>query len=160
MSLVWEEPPARPRAEVTLQDQLRGRPGVWAKVMTATKVEVSRLGGELHRQGFDINMTDKPDDEGAYSLYAQWNAGERTTTIVRPGSEHTVSSGTLLDTALTHLLTDLVRGVERRLDPAGGPQHETELEDLCSEARHEVKVLFSGPDAVHRYLRGVQAPVS
>ena len=79
MSLVWEEPPARPRAEVTLQDQLRGRPGVWAKVMTATKVEVSRLGGELHRQGFDINMTDKPDDEGAYSLYAQWNAGERTT---------------------------------------------------------------------------------
>jgi len=50
--------------------------------------------------------------------------------------------------------------VERRLDPAGGPQHETELEDLCSEARHEVKVLFSGPDAVRRYLRGVQAPVS
>jgi len=160
MSLVWEEPPARPRAEVTLQDQLRARPGVWAKVMTATKVEVSRLGGELHRQGFEITMTDKPDDEGAYSLYAQWNAGERTTTVVRPGSEHTVSSGTLLDTALTHLLADLVRGVEGRLDPTGGPLHETELKDLCSQARHELKVLFSGPDAVRRYLQGVQAPVS
>lgn len=153
MSLVWEEPPARPRAKLTLQDQLRARPAVWAKVMTGSKVQVSRLGGELHRQGFEINMADKPDGNGAYSLFAQWNPGERTTTVLRPGSEDAVSTETLLDAALTHLLEDIVVAVQQRQDGRG-----PDLEELCGDARRDIRTLFTGPDAVRRYLRGAQTP--
>ncbi len=146
MSLVWEEPPARPRAEVTLQDQLRERPGVWAKVLTADKVQVSRLGGDLHRQGFEINVLDEPDGDGTHSLYAQYNPGERTINVVRPGTNASEPAGSLLDEALAQLLTRFVQAV-------GPAEPAADLQDVLVRTRWEIKTLFTGPDAVRRYLR-------
>lgn len=145
MSLSWEEPPAPPRAELTLQEQLRARPGSWAKVLVADKVAVSRLGGELHREGFEIRATDEPDDDGSYALYAQWNPDGRTIAVVRPGAgDAAATTEQRRDEALEHLLATTVaaaRGTEG-----------ADLDQLLHETRQQVKALFSGPDEVRRYL--------
>lgn len=150
MSLSWEEPPAPTPVEMTLQDQLRERPGVWAKVLTSDKVTVSRLGGELHREGFEIRPADEPDEEGDFSLYAQWNPGGRTTMIVRPGSGETAATETLQDEALTHLLAAAVALARRR--------EGADLEEILASARQQIKALFTGPDEARRYLQEVRAP--
>lgn len=150
MSLSWEEPPAPPRAEITLQDQLRARPGAWAKVLTSDKVSVSRLGGDLHREGFEIHATDEPDDVGSYSLYAQWNPGGRTTTVVRPGATDLATTETLRDDALSHLLAATVASA-RQSDAA-------DLDNVLAAARQQVKALFTGADEARRYLQAVRTP--
>ena len=133
-----------------MQDQLRARPGAWAKVLTADKVAVSRLGGDLHREGFEIHATDEPDDEGGYSLYAQWNPGGRTTTVVRPGATDPAAIETLRDDALSHLLAATVASA-RRAD-------EADLDDVLAVARQQVKALFTGPDEARRYLQANRTP--
>ena len=135
-----------------MQDQLRARPGAWAKVLTADKVSVSRLGGELHREGFEIRATDDPDDEGVYSLYAQWNPGGRTTTVVRPGAGDPAATETLRDDALRHLLAATVASA-RRYDGA-------DLDDVLADARQQIKALFTGPDEARRYLQAVRTPLA
>lgn len=133
-----------------MQDQLRERPGAWAKVLTADKVSVSRLGGDLHREGFEIRATDVPDDEGGYSLYAQWNPGGRTTTVVRPGASDLAAAETLRDDALSHLLAATVAAA-RQGDGAG-------LDEILAGARQQIKALFTGPDEARRYLQAVRMP--
>ena len=150
MSLSWEEPPAPPRAELTLQEQLRERPGTWAKVLVADKVAVSRLGGELHREGFEIRPTDEPDADGSYALYAQWNPDGPTIAVVRPGAgDPAATTEQLRDEALAHLLAETVEAAHG----AQGP----DLEHLLARARRQVKALFSGPDEVRRYLQSLGA---
>lgn len=123
---------------------------MWARVLTSDKVSVSRLGGDLHREGFEIRPDVQPDADGAYSLFAQWNPGERTTTVVRPGSGEPAPADTLLDDALTHLLTATVASTRR---------HDgSDIEDVLADARQQIKTLFSGSDAPRRYLQGVGTP--
>ena len=135
-----------------MQDQLRARPGAWAKVLTADKVSVSRLGGELHREGFEIRATDEPDDAGGYSLYAQWNPGGQTTRVVRPGAGDPVATETLQDDALRHLLAETVVSALRH-DGA-------DLDDVLAGARQQIKALFTGPDEARRYLQGLRTPLA
>lgn len=155
MSIQWEEPPARPPAELTVQDQLTQRPGVWGKVLTADKVQVSRFGGDLHRQGFEINVTEDADQDGSYSLYAQWNEGQRTTTVVRPGADDTAPPESLLDRALQQLLTDAIRAVQQ---PGSDPDEAIHIEAVVLHARQQIKAFLTSPDAVRRYLHEVQQP--
>lgn len=151
MSLSWEEPPAPPRAELTLQEQLRERPGTWAKVLVADKVAVSRLGGELHREGFEIRPTDEPDADGSYALYAQWNPDGHTIAVVRPGAgDPAASTEQLRDEALEHLLAATAAAARG----ADGP----DLQDLLVRARQQVKALFAGPDEARRYLQSAGVP--
>lgn len=150
MSLSWEEPPASPHVQATLQDQLRERTGSWAKVLTADKIAVSRLGGELHQEGFEIRPDAQPDAAGTYSLYARWNPGGSTTTLLRPGAGEPVpATDALLDDALAHLLAATVASSRDQDGPV--------LDDLLSGAREQVKDLFSSSEAPRRYLRGVES---
>lgn len=123
---------------------------MWAKVLTSDKIAVSRLGGDLHREGFEIRPDVQPDGDGAYSLYAQWNPGERTTTVLRPGAGEPDPTETLLDDALTHLLAAMVESTRR---------HDmTDLAEVLAGARQQIKALFSGPAETRRYLQGVRTP--
>jgi len=144
MSLSWEEPPAPPCPDLTVQDQLRDRPGSWAKVLTSDKVAVSRLGGELHREGFDIRATEQPDEDGFHSLYARWNPDGPTQAVVRPGSGDAVARPEALrDEALGHVLTATVTAAQDGAD----------VEELVAAARQQVKALFVSTDEARRYLQ-------
>ena len=123
---------------------------MWARVLTSDKVAVSRLGGDLHRDGFEIRPDVQPDVDGTYSLYAQWNPGERTTTVVRPGAGEPAPISTLLDDALAHLLSATVASTRSH--------DEAEVEDVLTATRQQIKVLFSGSDAPRRYLQAVVSP--
>ena len=147
MSVVWEEPPVRVQQEVTLQEQLRERPGVWAKVLTDDRVRVSRLGGELHRQGFEVRPTDEPDEQGLYALFARWAPGERSS-VVRLGGSGGASPDALVDTALDHVLRDLLEAARD-----GG-----DVDELLAVTRPRVKTLFAGVSTpgVQRCLQDAQ----
>ena len=70
--LVWEEPPAKPVVLATLEEQLKSRPGVWAKVAEGEKVPTSRTAGELARQGFEVGVYPVEDEPAQLKVYARW----------------------------------------------------------------------------------------
>lgn len=123
---------------------------MWARVLTSDKVSISRLGGDLHRDGFEIRPDVQPDADGNYSLYAQWNPGERTVTVIRPGSGEPAPGDNLLDDALTHVLTATIAATRR--------DDGSDLETVLAAARQQIKALFSGSGAPGRYLQGLDTP--
>lgn len=70
--IVWEEPPVRPTAPPTLEQELKERPGQWAKVTQGPKVPSSRLAGDLTRQGFEVDVRGVEDEPGHLKVYARW----------------------------------------------------------------------------------------
>ena len=56
----------------TLEEQLKSRPGVWAKVAEGKKVPTSRIAGDLARQGFEIGVYPVEDEPDMLRVYARW----------------------------------------------------------------------------------------